>query len=278
MPIPSFHEDNLRSLCDVLGDTNSGLTHDEIDILLKQTNIFDPQSTLPKSPDFYYPITKRKRLFQALSLRQKEDHCGNNVLHFVKTALNPIRYVNTPDKFEVLLNGVNRVLLFSGFSLREDGEISRASKVKTISESERRANNLRQRLIERDAHPDVLRFCRAELLTDNYFHAVLEATKSVADKIRQKSGNNRDGAVLVDEVFALRKNRVPILAFNSLCTETERSEHTGIMNLLKGMFGTFRNVTAHAPKVSWPMSVDDALDLLSMASFLHRRIDNSKTL
>jgi len=186
--------------------------------------------------------------------------------------------VNTPDKFEVLLNGVNRVLLFSGFSLREDGEISRASKVKTISESERRANNLRQRLIERDAHPDVLRFCRAELLTDNYFHAVLEATKSVADKIRQKSGNNRDGAVLVDEVFALRKNRVPILAFNSLCTETERSEHTGIMNLLKGMFGTFRNVTAHAPKVSWPMSVDDALDLLSMASFLHRRIDNSKTL
>ena len=33
-------------------------------------------------------------------------------------------------------------------------------------------------------HPDVLAFCRAELLQQNYFHAVLEASKSVADKLR----------------------------------------------------------------------------------------------
>ncbi len=30
----------------------------------------------------------------------------------------------------------------------------------------------------------MLRFCREELLADNYFHAVLEAVKSVADKMR----------------------------------------------------------------------------------------------
>jgi uncharacterized protein (TIGR02391 family) len=66
---------------------------------------------------------------------------------------------------------------------------------------------------------------------------------------------------------------MPFLAFNALQSETERSEHTGLMNLMKGMFGAFRNVTAHAPKVTWPISEDDALDLLTIASLLHRRLD-----
>ena len=47
------------------------------------------------------------------------------------------------------------------------------------------------------------------------------------------------------------------------------------MNLMKGMFGTVRNVTAHAPRVSWQTTEQDALDLLTIASFLHRRIDDA---
>lgn len=43
-------------------------------------------------------------------------------------------------------------------------------------------------LARRDVHPDVLRFCRAELVQQNYFHAVLEAAKSVADKLRTLTG------------------------------------------------------------------------------------------
>jgi len=47
------------------------------------------------------------------------------------------------------------------------------------------------------------------------------------------------------------------------------------MNLMKGMFGTFRNVTAHAPKIHWVMTEQDALDLMTIASFLHRRLDSA---
>jgi uncharacterized protein (TIGR02391 family) len=65
----------------------------------------------------------------------------------------------------------------------------------------------------------------------------------------------------------------PVLAFNTLQTPTERSEHTGLMNLIKGLFGTFRNTTAHAPKITWVINKQDALDMLSMASLLHRRLD-----
>ena len=46
-------------------------------------------------------------------------------------------------------------------------------------------------------------------------------------------------------------------------------------NLLRGMFGTFRNVTALAPKVTWPIPRQDALDLLSLVSYMHRRIDTA---
>jgi uncharacterized protein (TIGR02391 family) len=45
------------------------------------------------------------------------------------------------------------------------------------------------------------------------------------------------------------------------------------MNLMKGMFGAFRNVTAHAPRISWEITEQDALDLLTIASLLHRRLD-----
>ncbi len=65
----------------------------------------------------------------------------------------------------------------------------------------------------------------------------------------------------------------PLLALNSLRTETEQSEQKGFANLLRGTFGTFRNPTAHGPKMTWVVSEEDALDLLSLVSYLHRRLD-----
>jgi uncharacterized protein (TIGR02391 family) len=120
---------------------------------------------------------------------------------------------------------------------------------RTLTEAEAMASALRKVLVERNVHADVLKFCRAELLVDNYFHAVFEATKSVAEKLRQKTGRlGSDGAALVDEALGIGKAGCPRLAFNSLTTESERNEHSGLMNLIKGLFGAFRNTTAHAPK------------------------------
>ena len=127
----------------------------------------------------------------------------------------------------------------------------------------------------RGVHHDVLAFCKAELIQHNYFHAVFEATKSVADKIRSMSGLTGDGAGLVDQALGLGQGGMPLLAFNSLQTETERDEQKGLMNLIKGMFGAFRNVTAHAPKILWTVTEQDALDLLTIASLIHRRLDSA---
>ena len=137
----------------------------------------------------------------------------------------------------------------------------------------RRADDLRAELSRRNVHPDVLAFCRAELLQQNYFHAVLEASKSVADKLRRRANLTGDGSPLVDAACSLSSG--PVIRFNSLSTEWERSEQTGIATLMKGLFSTFRNPAAHAPKVAWATSRSDALDMLTLASMLHRRLDEA---
>jgi len=83
---------------------------------------------------------------------------------------------------------VGSILAFSGIHLGEDGKLRPVTQARTLSEAQERAGRLRSKLIERNVHHDVLQFCKAELLVENYFHAVFEATKSVADKIREKTG------------------------------------------------------------------------------------------
>lgn len=186
--------------------------------------------------------------------------------------MEPVLYSRDPQLFEARREQLNTILAFSGYVLGKDGKVRATKTARTLGEAEQRAAKLRSELSRRGVHGDVLRFCQAELLQDNYFHAVLEATKSVAEKIRQKSGLTLDGTDLVDAAFG---GAAPRLAINTLRTETERSEQRGFVNLLKGVFGTFRNTTAHAPKITWPIGEQDALDLMSLASYLHRRLDSA---
>jgi uncharacterized protein (TIGR02391 family) len=263
--IDKFQDARLQRICDVLADTGTGLTGSQIGSILSALGIEDPFPT----------ATKRHRLYGALSNRQQKDGCGNLVVAFIYRAMDPVLYTDNHAHFDYMRQELNKVLAFCGYALGEDGKMRPQTAVRTLTEAEERAGRLRTELRRRGVHPDVLDFCRSELLQNNYFHAVFEATKSVADKIRGKTGLTSDGSELVDQAFGLAKVGIPFLAFNSLQTEPERSEHTGLMNLMKGMFGAFRNVTAHAPKISWNMSEQDALDLLTIASFLHRRLDGA---
>lgn len=261
--VPKFAEATLEALCNVLADTATGLTGSEIGSLLQRCGISDPDPT----------ITKRRRLLEALRKKQDADGVGNHVAAFIQTAMAPVRYVDNRTVFDERRSEVNRVLAFQGLSLGDDGQLRTVTQARTISEADERAGRLRSELGRRRVHPDVLQACRAELLQDNYFHAVLEATKSVAEKIRARTGLVCEGAALVDGAFG-RSNGLPLLAFNSLQTDSECSEHVGMMNIIKGMFSAFRNPTAHEPKGSWVVT-EEALDLLSLVSLLHRRLDQA---
>ena len=253
----------VESICKVLGDTEKGFTGTEIANLLYELKIEDIESA----------NTKWKRLNSALTNKQQVDGCANNLLSFIQNFLNPARHYDNLEWFNDTRYKINQILSFAGLHLGEDGKISAVAKSTTISEATARASKLKDSLVSRKVHPDVLRYCKEELLVDNYFHAVFEATKSVAEKIRNKTALTTDGATLVDEAFSFKS--VPHLALNSLQTESEQSEQKGFMNLLKGLFGTFRNTTAHAPKIMWSIEEEDALDILSLVSLVHRRLDKA---
>lgn len=258
MTIPSIAETVIRQVANVL---EGAATHRELTALFTECHIAE-QGGNPKW----------ERIMLALVTRQNQDRCANNVGAFIQSVMNPVRFVGQSTRFEELRHRLNEVVSFVGLEIGIDGKLRVAAVARTLSEAAQRAGRLRQLLQQRQVHADVLAFCREELLRDNYFHAVFEATKSVADKIRRRSGLLSDGAELVDEVFSLKN---PILVINSLRTETEQSEHKGFANLLRGVFGTFRNVTAHAPKIHWAIEEQDALDLMTMASYLHRRLDKA---
>lgn len=260
MTLARFDDSELRQIADIL---ESAATHRVLTDIFRQCNLVE-QGGNPKW----------ERILLALRVRQAQDGCGNNVGAFIQTILAPVRFVERRDDFETLRERLNAVLSFSSISLNAEGKLVPCTEAKTIDEAVERAGRLRAELARRRVHNDVLAFCRIELTQENYFHAVFEATKSVADKIRQRTGLKGDGAELVDGAFAFSK-KIPLLALNSLRTETEQKEQAGFMNLVKGMFGMFRNVTAHAPKIHWKINEQDALDLLTVVSLIHRRLDAS---
>jgi len=259
-----FTQGELEALCKILGDTYEGLSGTEIGYYLDSIKVKDIDPT----------NTKWKRIFNALAERQNTENAGNKVLGFISKALQPAKYAGNLETYKVKIERVNVILAFHGLEFREDGAFHTIEQAKTLSEAERKACKLKEHLLNRKVHNDLIRFCNAELLKENYFHAVLEATKSIAWKIRDKTGLTSDGAKIIDEAFS---GDNPLIKINQLRTETEISEQKGFINLAKGLFGTFRNPTAHAPKIEWNMTEDDALDLFTLASYILRRIDNSRT-
>ena len=260
----TFSQSELEAIAQALADTSEGVTGSEIEHILSTLRMADPSPTM----------TKWKRLHNAFVERQNKSGNRRAILEFIRQAMKPERYARQPARFEPLRTNVNRALAFSGLAIDATGKLHSVAQAQTLTEASRRAEELRADLTTRGVHPDVLRFCRAELVVDNYFHAVLEATKSIADKIRSKTGLTDDMATLVDKTLA---GDSPLLAINSLSTESQRSEQRGFVNLVKGTFGMFRNTTAHEARILWAMDKADAEDLLSLASLIHRRLDSATT-
>ena len=257
--VPSFEEGSVESLAKVLGECGSG---SDISRLLANRGLQDRSGE----------STKWKRLYWIFLDVQRWDGCANKVLDLIQSFLTPARFVNRNDEFEQHRIELNTVLAFAGLEYGVDGKFRRQTAASTIAEAERRAKAIQARLQGRLIHPEVLKYCRAELMQHNYFHAVFEASKGLAQRIRDKSGVDGDGAVLVDSVFS---GVGPVLAFNTLQTETERSEHKGFATLLKGCFAAVRNPLAHEPKIMWD-GEDDAADYLTLISLLQRKLDDCR--
>ena len=255
----SFEEGSVESLAKALGECGSG---SDIDRLLANRGLQDHSGQ----------STKWRRLYWIFLDVQRRDGCANRILDLIQSFLTPSRFVNRNDEFEQHRIELNKVLAFAGLEYGVDGKFRKQTAASTIAEAERRAKAIQARLKGRRIHPEVLKYCKAELMQDNYFHAVFEASKGLAQRIRDKSGVDGDAAGLVDSVFSVAG---PVLVFNPLRTESERTEHKGFATLLKGCFAAVRNPLAHEPKIMWD-GEDDAADYLTLISLLQRKLDDCK--
>lgn len=254
--VPSFPEAQIEALAKFLGECGTG---SDITRVLADRGLEDGSCQ----------STKWRRLYWVFLDIQHKDQCANRILDFVQSFLAPVRFSGRSEVFAEKRSELNAVLAFAGLELGADGQWRQRQAAKTLDEAERRLNTIRSKFQGRLVHSEVLKYCRTELVQDNYFHAVFEAAKGLAQRIRDMSGVQQDGAALVDQVFAVER---PLLAFNTLQTETEKSEHKGFAALLKGCFAAVRNPLAHEPKILWE-GEDDAADFLSLISLLHRKLD-----
>jgi uncharacterized protein (TIGR02391 family) len=253
---PLFDDSILTGLAQVLGEAGTGS-----DI----SRVLDARRILDKSGE----STKWRRLHWAFGEVQRRDGSPNAIFGFIGSYLAPARFAGRSSEFEAHRTELNTVLAFVGLEYGADGKFRRVRQAATLDEAEARVRTIRAKFKGRMIHPEVLKYCQAELMQDNYFHAVFEAVKGLAQRLREMSGAHGDGAGLVDQVFSVDR---PMLAFNSLQTETERSEHKGFAALLKGAFSAVRNPLAHEPKILW-QGEEDAADWLSLISLLHRKLD-----
>lgn len=260
--MPNFSQSQLESIVGALGDTSIGLTGSEIGHILNICKMNDPSPSM----------TKRHRILNAFVESQNVRKDRKAVLAFIRHSMKPERFMKTPERYEPLREILNQALSFCGLKMNDTGELSTGQVAKTLTEAKRRAEELRGDLLRRNIHLDVLVFCREELLSDNYFHAVLEAVKSVGDKMRSLTGLSDDGEILIAHALA---GDPPLIAINPLKTKSEQGEQRGFANLVRGTFGMFRNPTAHEARIYWKMTKEDAEDLLSIVSLIHRRLDAS---
>lgn len=253
---PPFDFGTVEAIAKVLGEAGSG---SDISRYLQSSGFIDDSGE----------TTKWRRLNSVFLKSQANTKSANQILAFIRSYLVLSRFVGKREEFEHHRGELNAILILRGLEYGKDGQIRYTTQAKTLDEAEARAQGVRNMLAPRKTHSEVYKYCQPELMQENYFHAVFEACKGLFQRIRDLSGVDADGTILIDKVFSVEK---PFLAFNTLQTETEKSEHKGFAQLLKGCAAAIRNPLAHGPKILW-QGETDAVDYLTLISMLHRKLD-----
>jgi uncharacterized protein (TIGR02391 family) len=105
----------------------------------------------------------------------------------------------------------------------------------------------------------------------HYAIAVEEGYKCLNNMVKSRTGSSADGADLMRNTFSPKK---PILALNSLKTDSQINQQHGYMDIFAGCMTGIRNPRAHEHRYLDEPKV--ALEMLSLANHLLRLVQNAK--
>jgi uncharacterized protein (TIGR02391 family) len=122
-----------------------------------------------------------------------------------------------------------------------------------------------------DLHPEIRRAAGELFRNGHYANAVEDACKALDGLVKLRSGRfDIGGTDLMTTVFSPKN---PVLRFNDLATDSDRSEQQGMMQLFAGAMLAFRNPRAHEIVTDDP---ERALEILSFLSFLAKAADSAR--
>lgn len=260
MALPILTPNQIEKIAHILGDTDNGFKGYEIGHHLAQCRMDDPDPGL----------TKWKRLYNAFCISVNSSGSANAIFRFIQYCMEPVQGLNDPERYCWMKLELNKVLMFVGVEIRDDGQFHSVAQAQSLGEVHRRTKELRDKLTGYGAHLEVLSCCRDELLAQDYFHAVQEAAKSLCDRVRNMSGLSSDGTELFQTAFSVKN---PYVAYNSLQTNSEQNQQNGLKEMLCGVIHMVRNVTAHELRIHWDVNEKDAIDILTQISYLHKLLD-----
>ena len=261
-----FSQEQLEGIAKAFGNTNDGFTGSEIGHLLQ---VFQIKDVSPSQ-------TKWVRLHNAFAAHLNKTNDHSIIRKFIMYTMFPNSHLDNQARYKIMHQNLNKAISSADLAVDEGtGEVIPIEGARTLRGAEERANTFRAKLESRGVHRDVLEFCGAELAENNYFHAVLEAAKSISYKLRDRTGLQDDGSKLAKHALGIISGRPPRIKINAFQTESDKSEQQGFLHLVTGIFSMFRNRIAHDARIQSKVDKDDLEDLLLLASIIHRRLDKA---
>ena len=265
-------EESLREICKIL----SFDTHKIIDHRLEQCRITNKGiPSISNGLTYTSGTNKIDKLYNSFAEEFNKTKSFDKVYQYIEKTVAPESFTqeNQRENYNNLIESLNKILILNGKLINLSGKIEDTVKAKTLDEVDRRVDSLAKKLYERKIHVEVQKYCRKDLLRKNYFEAVFEAAKGMAERVRTLTGLTTDGTELFQTAFNKDANKT-YLFFNTLTTDSEQNEQNGLKELMNSIFHLVRNPQAHTPKINWIIEEDKALDILTLISFAHKYLDN----
>jgi len=189
---------------------------------------------------------------------------ANGVINVIEQLCDPEEYFDTPDYQHTIIYKVNQVLVHYQLTVKQNGKLVATNDTETphLSVSEE------AKLFDlRTLHSEVRKHGRLHFIEGRYLGAVFECCKAFDKYVSRKSTTKENGTKLMQAVLSPNTNKG--LRLNALQSETEKNEQLGLMHLCTGLMFMARNPGGHEPQLDYPLDKEDALDLLTLISFLY---------
>jgi len=271
----ALDERQLKAICGVLAHTDKGYTKKDIGRLLGEcriTAVDDGRRTYGNGLAYQIGNNKRDWLYNCFAEEMNKSRSTQKVFLFIEKAMNPVSFTGEESRqqYAYFMDELNKILVLIGFSIDNTGKLSEVTRATTLDEADRRVNGLKQQLYYRAIHSEVTRYCIKDYLRKDYYDAVFEASKGLAERVRVISGLKDDGGKLFQTAFSTKD---PYVFINMMKTDSEKNEFIGVGKLLESITNLLRNPAAHTPKINWKTDEAKALDALTLISIAHKYLD-----